>query len=99
METGPAEGGGQLVLEAIDLSVSVPLPDTADSGTAGSDHGGASDADGPSPAPLNHFNLLVRRTDRIGIVGPNGIGKSTLVRVLLGLAETGWRAGASRDSG
>ena len=35
---------------------------------------------------LNHFNLLVRRSDRIGIVGPNGIGKSSLVKVLLGLA-------------
>jgi ATPase subunit of ABC transporter with duplicated ATPase domains len=33
---------------------------------------------------LLHFNLLIRRGDRIGIVGPNGIGKSTLVRLLLG---------------
>ena len=83
METGPAEGGGQLVLEAIDLSVSVPLPPTAAAG-----------ADDLNEAPedrrrqlLNHFNMLVRRSDRIGIVGPNGIGKSTLVRVLLGLAS------------
>ena len=35
--------------------------------------------------------MLIRRGDRIGIVGPNGIGKSTLVRLLLGLtpAESG----------
>ena len=84
METGPAEGGGQLVLEAIDLSVSVPLPDNTGSNTAESDR---ADSDAAARRQLlNHFNLLVRRTDRIGIVGPNGIGKSTLVRVLLGLA-------------
>ena len=75
METGPAEGGGQLVLEAIDLSVSVPLPRTED---------GEGEA---RRQLLNHFNMLVRRSDRIGIVGPNGIGKSTLVKVLLGLSE------------
>jgi ATP-binding cassette subfamily F protein uup len=72
METGPADGGGQLVLEAIDISASVP--------------------DGEAErCLLRHFNLLIRRGDRIGIVGPNGIGKSTLVRLLLGLtpAESG----------
>ena len=82
METGPAEGGGQLVLEAIDLSVSVPMPPVPASK-------GHQDGEGADEAArrqlLNHFNMLVRRSDRIGIVGPNGIGKSTLVKVLLGL--------------
>ena len=73
METGPAEGGGQLVLEAIDLSVSVPMPPRED------------EEEAARRQLLNHFNMLVRRSDRIGIVGPNGIGKSTLVKVLLGL--------------
>ena len=31
--------------------------------------------------------MLVRRSDRIGIVGQNGISKSTLVKVLLGLSD------------
>ncbi|MEC7210969.1 MAG: ATP-binding cassette domain-containing protein [Pseudomonadota bacterium] len=73
METGPATGGGQLVLEAIDLSVSVPMPPKED------------EEEAARRQLLNHFNMMVRRSDRIGIVGPNGIGKSTLVKVLLGL--------------
>ncbi|MGB2001497.1 MAG: ABC-F family ATP-binding cassette domain-containing protein [Candidatus Puniceispirillaceae bacterium] len=83
METGPAEGGGQLVLEAIDLSVSVPLPPAH---PRGADDGSEATTDARRQL-LSHFNMLVRRSDRIGIVGPNGIGKSTLVRVLLGLAS------------
>ena len=85
METGPAEGGGQLVLEAIDLSISVPLPATEMTGSGDSDDGSVDAA--ARRQLLNHFNMLVRRSDRIGIVGPNGIGKSTLVRVLLGHAD------------
>ena len=78
METGPATSGGQLVLEAIDLSVSVPMKPREPEGDS---------AEAARRQLLTHFNMLVRRSDRIGIVGPNGIGKSTLVRVLLGLAD------------
>jgi ATP-binding cassette subfamily F protein 3 len=35
------------------------------------------------------LDLLVRRGDRIGIVGPNGTGKSTLLRLLAGVGERG----------
>ena len=65
INTGKAEGGGQIVLEARDLSVNIPA----------------------RPEPVNlvkHFNTIIRRGDRLGIVGPNGIGKSTLIRTLLG---------------
>ncbi len=33
------------------------------------------------------FSLLIRRGDRIGLVGNNGVGKSTLLRLLLGELE------------
>ena len=36
---------------------------------------------------LDNFSTIVQRGDRIGIVGPNGIGKSTLVKILLGELE------------
>ena len=39
----------------------------------------------PEPRSLvKHFNTIIRRGNRLGIVGPNGIGKSTLIRTLLG---------------
>ena len=68
MTTGPAEGGGQVVLEAKDISISVPASD----GTR---------------VLASHFNARIRRGDRIGILGPNGVGKSSLVRVLLDEAK------------
>ena len=33
---------------------------------------------------LNDFNLLLMRGDRVGLIGPNGVGKSTLLKILLG---------------
>jgi len=33
---------------------------------------------------INDFSTVIRRGDRIGIVGANGAGKSTLVKILLG---------------
>ncbi len=66
ISAGSAEGGGQVVLETRNLSVTVP---------------------GQDKELVSHFNAIIKRTDRLGIVGPNGIGKSSLVRVLLGKQE------------
>jgi ABC transport system ATP-binding/permease protein len=33
---------------------------------------------------LNDFSTIIQRGDRLGIVGANGVGKSTLVKILLG---------------
>lgn len=35
-------------------------------------------------AVIDHFSLRIMRGDRIGLIGPNGIGKSTLLNILLG---------------
>ena len=41
---------------------------------------------------VQHFSTTILRGDRVGIIGPNGTGKSTLIRLLLGdLAPTGGR--------
>jgi zinc transport system ATP-binding protein len=42
--------------------------------------------DAPSPA-LEEVSLVVRSGERLGILGPNGGGKSTLLRLILGLLE------------
>ena len=60
-----AETGGQVVLEARDISLSVGTADQM-------------------RILVQHFNLKILRGDRLGLVGPNGVGKSTLVRALLG---------------
>ncbi|MEM8593230.1 MAG: ATP-binding cassette domain-containing protein [Pseudomonadota bacterium] len=36
---------------------------------------------------IDKFNLRVMRGDRIGLIGNNGVGKSTLLRILLGKLE------------
>lgn len=33
---------------------------------------------------VSHFTTSIMRGDRIGIIGPNGVGKSTLIQLLLG---------------
>ncbi len=40
---------------------------------------------GFNPRPLiNNFSIRIMRGDRIGLIGPNGVGKSTLLNILLG---------------
>jgi len=36
---------------------------------------------------VNNFSTVIMRGDKVGVVGPNGVGKSTLVRLLLGELE------------
>jgi ATP-binding cassette subfamily F protein uup len=36
---------------------------------------------------INNFKIKIMRGDRIGLIGNNGVGKSTLLKILLGLIE------------
>ena len=36
---------------------------------------------------LNHVNLSINSNDFIGVIGPNGGGKTTLLKVILGLVK------------
>ena len=38
-------------------------------------------------AIVKNFSTLITRGDRIGIIGPNGVGKSTLIKLILGELE------------
>jgi len=48
-------------------------------------------------AVLHGVDLTVRAGERVGIVGLNGHGKSTLLRAIVGL--TGWQSGSIRVNG
>ncbi len=69
--TGSAEYGGQIVLEARNISVTVP---------------GTTDNHRPQHL-IKHFTSIIKRGDRLGIVGPNGVGKTSLVKVMLSETE------------
>lgn len=49
---------------------------------------GSKAADGPRPA-LENVTLTVKEGERLGILGPNGGGKSTLLKLTLGLLQGG----------
>lgn len=41
----------------------------------------------PDKTIINHFSSTIVRGDKIGLIGPNGIGKSTLLKIVLGELE------------
>src|SRR5688500_15703078 len=36
---------------------------------------------------LNDISFIINRGERVGLIGPNGVGKSTLIRCIVGLDQ------------
>ena len=70
-----ADRTGEIVLKAEQLSFGYGSPPAARTGTAG---------ERPAATPLiRDFTTVITRGDKVGILGPNGCGKTTLLRLLL----------------
>lgn len=87
METAAADGSGQMVLEAIDLTVTVPATRPKILGNNLPPSSADVHDKNDRRILFSHFSGIIRKGDRIGIIGPNGVGKSTLVRALMGQIE------------
>ncbi|MCC5791712.1 MAG: ATP-binding cassette domain-containing protein [Legionellaceae bacterium] len=85
IQAGNIGGGqsGQIVLETKNLSYAFPASATPEpkSTTPLSDAAASTQA---VPYFIEDLSLLLMRGDKLGIIGPNGCGKTTLVRLLLG---------------
>ncbi|WP_420590406.1 ribosomal protection-like ABC-F family protein [Bacterioplanoides sp.] len=74
LNLGQAESSGKMVFEIQNLSYAWQKP--------------SSDGErGESVPQVDNFTTNVLRGDRIGLVGPNGVGKSTVLKLLLGKLE------------
>jgi ABC-type Mn2+/Zn2+ transport system ATPase subunit len=51
------------------------------------------------PPVLTRVNLSIRANEMIGIVGPNGSGKTLLLSVIAGLATPSMLSAAATDNG
>jgi ATP-binding cassette subfamily F protein uup len=74
-----AAPSGKLVFEAVGVTHAFGVPAA---------QGSAADGGAADPKPLiENFSARIMRGDRIGIIGPNGCGKSTLIKLMVGELE------------
>jgi len=78
------EKSSKIVIEAKSLSFAFSLANTSSSESMES----SGKLEKSEHTILNNFSTLISRGDKIGIIGPNGIGKSTLIKLLLGQLES-----------
>ncbi|MFN3191296.1 MAG: ATP-binding cassette domain-containing protein [Aureliella sp.] len=79
---------GNLIIKAEGLRFAYPKSGESKSGELKSEESGASNESGEKGITvIDGFSSTIMRGDKVGIVGPNGIGKTTLLKLLLGEIE------------
>jgi ATP-binding cassette subfamily F protein uup len=78
---------GSMVIEAEHIQYKIPSQPTSSPSQSTSSRGLSAGSTVDNKILIKDLSLLLSKGDKLGIIGPNGCGKTTLVRLLLGELE------------